>query len=102
MTGSATNFTRPTGFIENERNRVSIEKESSSRLFILDRFVVESNIATLLRGEIRPKFVQTMEQREISAIISRSSIGFRFVRKTFFLENKKKNKKKRNHSFETN
>lgn len=31
---TATNFTRPTAFIENERNCVSIEKESSLRLFI--------------------------------------------------------------------
>lgn len=86
---TATNFTRPTGFIENERNRVSIEKESSSRLFILDASL--NRTSTLLRG----KFDRLSNNRTMwnfrNNSLNHSLIEFpSFV--TFFLENKKRKK----------
>lgn len=86
----ATNFTRPTGFIENERNRVSIEKESSSRLFILDASL--NRTSTLLRG----KFDRLSNNRTMWNFRNNFSFFDRVSIVRNFLSRKQK-KKKRNH-----
>lgn len=80
---TATNFTRPTSFIENERNCVSIEKESSLRRSIEHRHFYEGNSIDCPTG-----------QREISKISSFFLDRVSIVRN--FLSRKKK---KTNHLF---
>lgn len=74
---TATNFTRPTSFIENERNCVSIEKESSLRRSIEHRHFYEGNSIDCPIG-----------QREISEISSFFLDRVSIVRN--FLSRKKK------------
>lgn len=76
---TATNFTRPTSFIENERNCVSIEKESSLRRSIEHRHFYEGNSIDCPTG-----------QREISKISSFFLDRVSIVRN--FLSRKKKKK----------
>lgn len=100
-----------------DRRRISPDRRVLSRMkgivFLSRKKVrrvssssIDSSLNRTSRHFYEGKFDRNLSKQwnngEISAIISRSSIGFRFVRKTFFLENKKKNKKKRNHPFETN